>query len=125
MGYKKQFLSSNIRPIDSSKQVPIMAGRTMTVQEVNVAEEPKTGSPFGKMLSALDDVKKNEIYICAGAGEYATIGELMCTAMLGTANTMCCIAEATEVSPLSVLLCSDYASYITGGNFFVDGGASL
>ena len=83
LGYHKQFLSQYIRPLETHKKVKIMAGRAMPVVEVNLFEEPKEGLPFGKMLEALDDLKKNEIYICGGAAKnYATIGELMCTAMI-------------------------------------------
>ena len=36
--------------------------------------------PFGLMLQALDDLQKNEVYICTGASpEYALWGELMST----------------------------------------------
>ena len=41
------------------------------------------------MLEALDDLKKDEIYICSGASpSYALVGELMCTRMqiLGAAG---------------------------------------
>lgn len=83
LGYHKQFLSQDIRPLETHKKVPIMAGRAMPAVEVNLFEDPKEGLPFGKMLEALDNLKKNEIYICAGAAKnYATIGELMCTAMI-------------------------------------------
>src|SRR5690606_23872803 len=34
--------------------------------------------PFGLMLEALDDLKRNEVYVCAGASPtYALWGELM------------------------------------------------
>lgn len=83
LGYHKQFLSPDIRPIETHKRVPIMVGRAMPVVEINLFNEPNEGEPFGKMLEALDNLKKNEIYICAGAAKnYATIGELMCTAMI-------------------------------------------
>lgn len=83
INYHNQFLSQDIRPIETNKKVPVMVGRAMPVVEVNVFEEPKEGLPFGKMLEALDNLKENEIYICAGASKnYATIGELMCTAMI-------------------------------------------
>lgn len=83
LGLRRQFLSQDIQAIDIHKEVPIMAGRAMTVVETNVFNEPKEGLPFGKMLDALDDLKKNEVYVCGGAAKnYATIGELMCTAMI-------------------------------------------
>ncbi|UJH92679.1 RraA family protein [Antarcticibacterium sp. 1MA-6-2] len=62
-------------------------GRAMTVLEADTFEELSFGSknplmekPFGLMLEALDDLKKNEIYICSGASpNYALVGELMMT----------------------------------------------
>ncbi len=83
LGLTKQFLPQNIQHISTHIPVPVMAGRAMTVLEVDVFSELGTTGPFGCMLQALDDLKKNEIYICAGASKrYATIGELMCTAMI-------------------------------------------
>ena len=46
---------------------------------------------FGLMLEALDDLKKNEVYICTGSSPtYALVGELMCTRMkiLGAAGAV-------------------------------------
>lgn len=83
VGLRHQFLSQEIQAINIHASVPVMAGRAMTVAETNVFQEPENGLPFGKMLEAIDDLKNNEIYVCAGAAKtYATIGELMCTAMI-------------------------------------------
>ena len=82
-GKRKNFLSPDIRPLDGPISQRCMAGRAMTVLEVNTFfDKEDDPQPFGLMLEALDDLKKGEIYICAGAGSFATIGELMCTAMI-------------------------------------------
>jgi regulator of RNase E activity RraA len=60
-------------------------GRAMTVMEADVIEDrlqqgvnPALKQSFGLMLDALDDLKKNEVYICSGASpSYALWGELM------------------------------------------------
>lgn len=84
LGYFHQFLPPRIQPLHNDM---IVSGRAMTVLETDVFEEITTGSantllsqPFGLMLEALDDLKKNEIYICTGASaNYALWGELMST----------------------------------------------
>lgn len=79
MGYFHQFLPPLIQALDPNT---MMAGRAMTVLEAD-STELSTDSilkdkPFGLMLEALDDLKKNEIYICTGSKEtYALWGELM------------------------------------------------
>lgn len=80
-GLRTQFLSPDIRPLSGSQNVPVMVGRAMPVLEVNVFDVDEN-CPFGKMLDALDDLKPGEVYVCAGASPtYATIGEIMATAM--------------------------------------------
>lgn len=84
MGYLHQFLPPQIQPL---KENMFLAGRAMTVLEADTFEELSLGSanpimakPFGLMLEALDDLKKNEIYICTGSSpNYALWGELMST----------------------------------------------
>jgi len=83
MGHFKQFLSSRIRPL---KDDMFIVGRAMTVLESDTFSEysggvnPLLNKPFGMMLEALDDLKKDEVYICAGASpDYAVWGELMAT----------------------------------------------
>jgi regulator of RNase E activity RraA len=84
MGYLHQFLVPEIRPLLSTM---VVAGRAMTVLEADVCGDgpssglnPVMNKPFGLMLEALDDLKKNEVYLCSGASpSYALWGELMAT----------------------------------------------
>ncbi|MEZ4993667.1 MAG: RraA family protein [Saprospiraceae bacterium] len=79
-----QFLSPQIQPL---KDDMFLIGRAMPVLEADTFEElsrdgrnPIMSKPFGLMLEALDDLKRNEVYICAGASpNYALVGELMMT----------------------------------------------
>lgn len=90
-----QFLPPEIKPL---KEDMFLIGRAMPVLEADTFEELSIGSknplmskPFGLMLEALDDLKKNEVYICAGASpSYALVGELMMTRakMLGAAGAV-------------------------------------
>lgn len=92
IGLRRQFLSPLIRPLQSGHSIPVMIGRAMPVLEADVFAEPAKERPFGLMLEALDDLKRNEIYVCAGASpRYALVGELMCTAMMarGAAGAVC------------------------------------
>lgn len=91
MGHVHQFLPSRIQPL---REHMVVAGRAMTVLEADVCagdggRNPVLQRNFGLMLEALDDLKKDEIYICSGASpSYALVGELMCTRMqiLGAAG---------------------------------------
>lgn len=91
MGYEHQFLPNRIQPL---REHMVVAGRAMTVLEADVCagdggRNPVLQRNFGLMLEALDDLKKDEIYICSGASpSYALVGELMCTRMqiLGAAG---------------------------------------
>jgi len=82
MGYLHQFLPPQIHPLKDSM---FLIGRAMTVLEADTFEElssftanPIMAKPFGLMLEALDDLKRNEIYICTGSSpSYALWGELM------------------------------------------------
>jgi len=82
MGFLHQFLPPQIKPL---RQDMYIVGRAMTVLEADVISErsehnPILNKPFGLMLEALDDLKKNEVYICGGASPtYALWGELMST----------------------------------------------
>lgn len=85
MGYLHQFLPQKLSPLNLDM---VMAGRAMTVLEADAFEKISEGhnsimsKDFGLMLEALDDIKEDEIYICAGASPtYALVGELMCTRM--------------------------------------------
>lgn len=75
MNLRRQFLPPQIRPLERSMRT---VGRAMTVLEADCFKEPE--KPFGLMLEALDDLKPDEIYVCAGASpSYALWGELMTT----------------------------------------------
>lgn len=82
LGYMTQFLPPKIQPLDPAM---VMIGRAMTVLEADVFDEKPEGGrnpllvkSFGLMLEALDDLRKDEVYICAGASpSYALWGELM------------------------------------------------
>lgn len=79
-GYIHQFLSPRIRPLHDKM---IVAGRAMTVLEMDMSridDSHLLNKPFGLMLEALDDLKRNEVYICTGSSDtYALWGELMTT----------------------------------------------
>lgn len=84
LGYLHQFLPAQVKPLAGNMFV---AGRSMTVLEEDIFEgidnslfHAAMAKPFGFMLEALDDLKKNEVYICTGASPtYALWGELMTT----------------------------------------------
>ena len=84
LNLRRQFLPPQIQPL---RETMVAVGRAMTVLEADVFEEGHPGSanpllskPFGLMLEALDDLKRNEIYICTGSSpKYALWGELMST----------------------------------------------
>ena len=83
-GYLRQFLPPQIQPLDDDM---FLVGRAMPVLEADTFGERVPGTAnelmnksFGLMLEALDDLKKNEVYICTGASpRYALWGELMST----------------------------------------------
>lgn len=86
LGLQHQFLSPQLQALRNDMFV---VGRAMTVLEADVFEEcgsnhnPLLKQPFGLMLEALDDLKKNEVYICTGSSpRYALWGELMSTRAL-------------------------------------------
>ena len=81
LGLQRQFLSPALKPIDPSM---VIIGRAMPVLEADFAGERQRGNselsskPFGLMFEALDDLKRNEVYICSGASpRYALWGGLM------------------------------------------------
>jgi regulator of RNase E activity RraA len=65
-GYTHQFLPQSIHPIGPEN---ILAGRVMPVLMIDVYGSQK--KPFGLLTEALDDLRKNEIYVASG-------GELRC-----------------------------------------------
>ena len=83
-GYLHQFLPPQIQPLNDDM---FLVGRAMPVLEADTFGEQVPGTAnelmnksFGLMLEALDDLKKNEVYICTGASpRYALWGELMST----------------------------------------------
>ena len=84
LGYLHQFLPPRIGPLRPDM---VVIGRAMTALEADVFEDstssannPVMAQPFGLMFEALDDLKPNEVYVCAGASpRYALWGELMST----------------------------------------------
>ena len=93
LGLLHQFLSPKIQPLRDDMFV---VGRAMTVLEADVVSNssnnnPILNRPFGLMLEALDDLKKNEVYVCTGSSPtYALWGELMATRaqILGAAGAV-------------------------------------
>jgi regulator of RNase E activity RraA len=79
-----QFLPPRISPID---QDAFLIGRAMPVLCGDVFQESSTNpanrlmaQPFGLMLEAVDDLKRNEVYICTGSSpRNANWGEMMAT----------------------------------------------
>jgi regulator of RNase E activity RraA len=84
LGRPHQFLPPQIQPLRNDF---VLCGQAMTVLEADDhggegpgRENELLNRPFGLMLRALDDLKKDEVYICAGASpNYALWGELMST----------------------------------------------
>ena len=79
-----QFLPPQIQPL---RQDMVVLGRAMPALSVDVFAERIAGSAnrlmdksFGLMLEALDDLRKNEVYVNTGSSpRNALWGELMCT----------------------------------------------
>jgi regulator of RNase E activity RraA len=83
LGFLHQFLDPRLKPIDPSM---IIIGRAMPVLEADYFVERQPGNnplsdkPFGLMFEALDDLGRDEVYVCAGSsGPYALWGGLMST----------------------------------------------
>jgi regulator of RNase E activity RraA len=78
MGLLRQFLPPQIKPLRNDM---VVTGRAMTVLEADVPSGADFASePFGLMFRALDDLKPEEVYVCAGGSpRYALWGELMST----------------------------------------------
>lgn len=79
LGLRRQFLPPYIQPLERGM---VTIGRAMTVLEADCFEESSHRGlgAFGLMFEALDDLRKNEIYVCTGASpRYALWGELMST----------------------------------------------
>lgn len=83
LGYQHQFLAPGLKPVENKM---VIIGRAMPVLEADFFADSAEGHasitsiPFGLMFRALDDLKKNEVYICAGSSpRYALWGGLMST----------------------------------------------
>ena len=83
LGLQHQYLNPGLKPIDPSM---IVIGRAMPVLEADFfcesvsSENSISTKPFGLMFNALDDLKKNEVYVCSGSSHrYALFGGLMAT----------------------------------------------
>jgi len=83
LGFQHQFLDPRLKPIDPSM---VIIGRAMPVLEADYVSGQQTGNnplgnkPFGLMLEALDDLRRDEVYVCAGSSRpYALWGGLMST----------------------------------------------
>lgn len=82
LGLMHQFLPPQIQPL---RHDMFIAGRAMPVLEADTIESetynsnnPFLQKSFGLMLEALDDLKKDEVYVCGGSSpRYALWGELM------------------------------------------------
>ena len=87
LNLQRQFVPPQIQPL---REDMVVIGRAMTVLEADVfTDHSESGNhkvlsrPFGLMLEALDDLKRNEVYICTGSSpSYALWGELMSTRAL-------------------------------------------
>jgi regulator of RNase E activity RraA len=84
LGLQKQFLPPQIQPLQREM---VVIGRAMPVLSVDVFTERTAETanklmdkPFGLMLEALDDLRKNEVYVNTGSSpRNALWGELMST----------------------------------------------
>jgi regulator of RNase E activity RraA len=82
LGFRHQFLPPQIRPLQPKM---IMVGRAMPVLSTDVFADELIGSanalmqePFGLMLEAVDDLKKDEIFVSTGSSPGSALwGEMM------------------------------------------------
>lgn len=89
MGLLHQFLPPSVHPLHHEMAI---IGRAMPVLEADLHGDPAASKPFGLMLEALDDLKRDEVYIATASSEarYAMWGELMSTRarLLGAAGAV-------------------------------------
>jgi 4-hydroxy-4-methyl-2-oxoglutarate aldolase len=95
MGLQRQFLPPKIQPLHPDM---VTVGRALPVLEADYfactdphGQADLSRRPFGLMLQALDDLKRNEVYIATGGSpRYALWGELMSTRaqILGAAGAV-------------------------------------
>lgn len=84
IGLRHQFLPPSIQPLSPDM---VAVGRAMPVLEADFHDDvfddshnPLSAKPFGLMLEALDNLQRDEIYLCTGGSpRYACWGELMST----------------------------------------------
>jgi len=81
LGLLHQFLPPRIRPLAPDM---VVIGRAMPVRAEDIAATEdaagESSKPFGLMLEALDDLRRNEVYVTAGPSpRMALWGELMST----------------------------------------------
>lgn len=110
LGYFHQFLPAEIKPLKSEMKV---AGRAMTVleQDYPIPTNQPDGKPFGLLFEALDDLKRNEVYIATGGSfNYALFGGLMSTraTQLKAAGAICdgYIRDAADIEALGFTIFS-------------------
>jgi regulator of RNase E activity RraA len=82
IGLQRQFLPPQVRPLRDDMVVIGLAMPVLTAdvfgENLSGTVNPLMAKPFGLMLEALDDLKPNEVYVCAsGSPRYALWGELM------------------------------------------------
>jgi regulator of RNase E activity RraA len=108
MGHRRQFLPPHLRPLDPAT---VIVGRAMPVLEADVFDDqgagpgPLSGRPFGLLFDALDDLRRDEVYIATGAsGAFALWGGLMSTRAqhLGAAGAILdgYVRDAKEIAAL-------------------------
>lgn len=83
LGFQHQFLAPGLKPLRNDI---VILGRAMPVLEADYFADSTQGHlalssmPFGLMFQALDDLRKNEVYVCSGSSHrYALWGGLMST----------------------------------------------
>ncbi|HLJ16771.1 MAG TPA: RraA family protein [Bryobacteraceae bacterium] len=82
MGLRRQFLPPYLQPLHRTM---VVVGRAMTVLEADFFEDIGASQhnilsdrPFGLMMKALDELRRDEVYVCTGGSpRYALWGELM------------------------------------------------
>lgn len=87
MGFLRQFLSPQIRPLASDmvivgRAMPVLEGNAFSASEAQ-GRGPLSQRPFGLLFEALDDLQPGEVYVATGcAPQFALWGGLMTTRAL-------------------------------------------
>lgn len=84
LGMTHQFLPPTVQTLRDDY---VLVGRAQTVLECDCAgtylAADGQDKPFGRMFEALDSLRENDVYLCAGASpRYACFGSLMATRAL-------------------------------------------